>query len=768
MDDYQKNREAVLEINKETEDLIIQAESILDSSAAVFEQWKKSCANVAQNLKDHVMRIAVVGAIKSGKSTLVNALLQHDYLKRGAGVVTSIVTRIRRGNRLRARLYFKSWDEINAEIDQALVLFPSEQWQKNDLRFDIRRCKDRQDLADALNALDAELHLALDGLNANSVLLTSYLRGFDQVHEMVGAESTTQEFEADRFGDHRTFVGDDNLAVYLKDIQLDITGDALNTNIEIADCQGSDSPNPLHMAMIQDYLLKAHLVIYVVSSRTGLRQADIRFLSIIKQMGIAHNMLFVCNCDISEHESQAELSALVRKISEELALVLPNAHLFVFSALHHLFDTRRAKLSEREKARLAQWEKSKDLVASSNAEIVRLKSTLERKLTQERSALMLQNQIERIDVLHSGLLNWIRLNQNMLQRNAGEAQILAERIESHQGYMIQVQSMIRGTLDGGIREINKELKKEVDRFFDRHNGPVLSQTLGFVHNYQIDLNKYREHALNSGFTQGLYLAFQDFKQAVDNYMAEKINPEIAGFMGRLETRLKTYFHSAAEPYEAMVRDAISQYEDALGQFDLDQLPGRHVSFDTVPDLEDIKASVGLSLPPAAATMRYSANIKTDAVIRLGLYTLLRVVRKAMKKPLSAKGDEEIKALKDGIRRMKRETERSILEHFKDYQENIKFQYVLRLVDAAGSRLFESLTQHFRIYVSDLKSLADSMNSEHSDKAQVIETLAAIGRAIEEMQSRVDTVRRQVVKMRGEHESFAGEAENENHYHCSCQ
>jgi hypothetical protein len=748
MDLFHKTREALLKINEETASLIHRAEIDLGNTTAVFDQWKQSNANISKNLIDHVMRIAVVGAIKSGKSTLVNALLKSDYLKRGAGVVTSIVTRIRRGNKLKACLYLKSWDDINAEIEQALVLFPNEQWQREGQRFDIRRIKDRDDLAAALDALDSELHLASDGLNAKSVLLTSYLKGYDQVQGMVGAESTIAEFEADRFAEHRAFAGDDRLAVYLKDIQLDITGDALETNIEMADCQGSDSPNPLHMAMIQDYLLKAHLVVYVVSSRTGLRQADIRFLSIIKQMGIANNMLFVVNCDIDEHESLADLNILVQKISEELALILPDAQLFVFSALYHLFDACRASLSARDNARLEQWEKSAELVTHSNAQVQKLRSTLGRKLTRERSALMLQNQIERIDIIQAGLLNWIRFNRRLLERNAGEARAIAERFQSHQGYMVQVQSMIRGTLDGGIQRINKELKKEIDRFFDRFSGPVLSQILGFVRNYTVDLNRYREHALNSGFTQALYVVFQEFKQAVDTCMAEKINPEIIGFVGRLESRLADYLQSVVAPYEAMVRDAVSRYEEALGQFELDRIPGKW-ALDTVPDLENVKLGIGLSLPSAAATMRYSANIKTDAVIRWGLYSLTRVVRKILKKPAGIKGDEELKALKDGIRRMKRETERSILEHFKDYQENIKFQYMMRLVDAAGARLFEGLTECFRVYVSDLKELIDSMGSERSDRERLGASLGGVEVALEAMQPRVEALRLDVAGMRGE-------------------
>lgn len=746
MDQFQKTREEIISVNEKTLNLLIQAETILGRTASSFDQWKQICANINQNLMDHVVRIAVVGAIKSGKSTLVNALLQDDYLKRGAGVVTSIVTRIRQGTKLQARLYFKSWDEVNTEIEQALVLFPSDEWLNQDRNFDIRRSKDRMALADALNALDAGLRVAQDGLNANGVLLSSYLKGYDRVEAYVGPEGTTAEFDQKRFGEHRTFVGDDTLAVYLKDIQLSITDGDLGSNIEIADCQGSDSPNPLHMAMIQDYLLKAHLIIYVISSRTGLRQADIRFLSIIKQMGISDNILFVCNCDINEHESLSDLQALVQKINDELALMLPKSQMFVFSALYHLFKDRMVDLPPRDKAQLTQWEKAVDLAKLSADEILRLKRELTRKLTRERSALLLQNQLERLDIISSGLHHWVELSRDLLRRDAKDVHSMTERVLSHQGYIQQVQSMVRSTLDGGMQTISAELKNKVDSFFDQHSGPLLQIVLGFVRNYLIDLNRYREYLNNSGFTQALYLVFQDFKQAVDTQMAEKINPEIMRFISRLEFRLKDHFNKVAEPYEAMVRDATEQYQQALGQFDLTRIPGQW-AFNTTPDLDGIKQAEGLSLPPAAATMRYSANVKTEAILRLGFYSLVRVVRKLLKKQSEDKNAEELEALKYSIRRMKRETERSIIAHFRDYQENIKFQYILRLVDAARSRLFEGLTEHFSTYLADLQELITTMGGKRNDKQIVEAELGSIQLTLENLHGQIEKMRQDLSRFR---------------------
>jgi hypothetical protein len=199
-------------------------------------------------------------------------------------------------------VFFKSWDEVNADIEQALFMLPTWEQQADDRPFDIRREKDRRSLQTALAGLSDDLLITEGVRNTNIVLLSLYLKGYSLVREKITSDSMTAVFDGDSFSEHRTFVGDDALAVYLKDVELEISDESIDRSIEIADCQGSDSPNPLHLAMIQEYLLRTHFIVYVVSSRTGLRQADIRFLSMIKKMGILGNILFVVNSDFSEHE----------------------------------------------------------------------------------------------------------------------------------------------------------------------------------------------------------------------------------------------------------------------------------------------------------------------------------------------------------------------------------------------------------------------------------------------------------------------------------
>jgi GTPase SAR1 family protein len=739
MNDYQEVRERLIHLNHEVIALIDECRASAGKSTTPFDQWKMNCDVISRQLTEHVVRIGVVGAIKSGKSTFINALLRNDYLKRGAGVVTSIVTRIRQGDCQLARLFFKSWDEINNEIEQALVLFPNDHWQPDQEHFDIRRKKDRTDLNAALDSLDAGLRVARDQLNANSVLLSSYIKGYDQAHDFIGPENETRELDARQLDEHRDFVGSDALAVYLKDVELRITTDTIGDNIELADCQGSDSPNPLHMAMIQDYLLKTHLIIYVISSRTGVRQADIRFLTMIKQMGIAENIIFVCNCDLNEHDGPEDLNALISRINEELSLIIAKPCLFSISALFHLFENTGDKLTERDKQRLDGWRRAEALVAFSQKENRRFQTALSLKLTRERSNLLLKNQLERLGVVLNGLHQWIRLNRELLKRDTGEARRLIDGIKGHQGNIVQIESMIQSTLAGAIQKKKQEIKKNIDRFFDRYSGTVLKNTITFIRNYDADISRFKEILVTSGFTQTMYIAFQSFKQSLDGFMAEKVNPEIIGFIGQEEKDLKDYLKKVAEPYEAMVKNTLKQYKESLAQFDMTFMI-EHWELDISPDLDSLKQAVGLSIQPAVASMRYSANIKTEAVVRLGFYSIVKIVRRILKKPLGKDNEEELKALEDGIRRAKRETERSLIAHFKDYRENIKFQHMLRLADAASERLFESLVGNFRGYLSDLNALIDNISNDRGGKKQLDEAFSLIEKNIDTTLEKIRTLR----------------------------
>jgi len=717
-------RETLQRLNQKTLALLTHARQVLPQADPAFDDWEKMCRGIQRQITEGWVRIAVVGAIKSGKSTLVNSIFKGDYLKRGAGVVTSIVTRIRSGSYLKATLFFKSWDEINADLRQAMALLPGAGLDETAGPFDIRREKDRRLLAKALASLDSEALIAEGARSAGSVLMAAYLKGYDRAATLVGPEPRTTVFEDDQFPRHKDFSGSDALAVYLKDIQLEIKGGELPENVEIADCQGSDSPNPMHLSMIQDYLFKAHLLLYVISSRTGPRRADIRFLAMLKDMGLMEHVLFVINCDISEHDTLADLTHVIDKTAAEIALLRPDPPLFTLSALYSLFTSAPQKMRTREQRRLAEWESENDILGFLKAETDRFQTDLQAKLTRERYTLLLGNHVDRMAVVLKGLSHWSQLHQQARGKDAERFGNVLAKIEFHQQQVKQIEMLLNQTLSGVRQKMKTEAKTDVDRFFDTRAGGVVPQVLGFVRGYDAAPEAYGDKLAAAGFSDLLFLYFQDFKEALDRYISRNINPKILRFVGDAEKKLAASLQSVVRPYENMVQGAVAEYRDAIVQLGL--RAGDAPEKKAVPvDMDWRFGTDALQLASVASTMRYSAAIRAEAVFKLGFYTMLRPLNRLFKRFSGDARESRKRALKDGVRRMKQETERSVKQHFLDYRENIKFQYLFKRVDEMSARLQAHLLSCFQSYAVDLSGLKQALNTGRSDQTTILEELASI-------------------------------------------
>jgi len=742
MDTYSTLKDEILKINQDVLKLFSTAKSIPGMADYSFGEWEKTCEYLPGQMAENTIRVAIVGTIKSGKSTFLNSIFNGEYVKRGAGVITSIVTRVRNAERLRAKLFFKSWQEINTEIEQALVLFPSANWLPEDGRFDIRQKKGREKLQRALGELGTEQLITRSTRNLNNVLLTSYLKGYETVNSFLTPDNGIQLYEDDRFFDHKTFVGDESLAVYLKDVLLEINSDHVQSNIEIADCQGSDSSNPLHLTMIQDYLLLTHLIIYVVSSRTGLREADIRFLSMIKKMGIMDNIVFVINCDFSEHDGIDDLQTLVDRIREEISMLKPNPDVYCFSALYNLFSSLKDNLSDRDRLRYEYWQTDRALTELSNSESAKFESVFYERLARKRYSLLLRNHIERLGVILSGVGDWIGINHDVLANDADSAREILKKIETHQQRLNQIQLSIKKTLSGAVPEIRKELQREVHRFLDAQSGPVAKDLRNFIRAYMPDSDEYQTNVADIDFSRSLYLLFQDFKQALDSHVTEVINPEVLRFVQDGEKRIEAYFAALIIPFESMIEEAYGEFIGVLGRNS--SIPdGKKGPGNPGPKMDAIIQTSGVSPPPLVAALHYSAKVRTEAIMRLGFYRALGNIKTLFKKSSDHKGEEALKALKDAARRIKRETEKAVVFNLKDYRENLKFRFFFKLVEATSDGFAQAVLDRFQAFFSDLSATIERIGTSQNDKTKAVHILNEMDRASQALQVKVDQVRREI-------------------------
>ena len=736
---YNELKSTILDINQDLRSIIQKAGAIGGLSRDPLEVWKDTTNRVQRQLAEEMIRVAVVGSIKSGKSTLVNSLFGGDYVKRGAGVVTSIVTRIQPGDGMQARLEFKTWEEINAEMNHASVLFLAGGSDMPEENFDITREKDRLELEQSLANINAGQFISNDTRDPNSVLISAYLKGYDRVKGLVSFEPSTQVFEAEAFDKQKDFVGDESLAVYLKDILLSLVApEGFGENVEIADCQGSDSPNPLHLAMIQDYLLHAHLIVYVVSSRTGLRQADIKFLNIIKKMGLLKNILFVVNCDFSEHESLEDMRGLVRRVQEEISLIREDPKVFSLSALFNLFtslEKNGGALLRKDLLRLQQWREEEDMAAFSNEETSRLMKALVREISSNRLGLLLQTNLERIFAVASSVDDWIRLNHDLLSKDVDEVRAACAEMEKRREASDQVTMVIKDTLDGTTRKLKKDLSDDVERFFDLKYGDTIQGIVGFVDGYNIVVREYEQALETSGFLSTLYRVFQILRDATSRYMAESTNPMLVEFVGQGEERIRNVFDHVSGPYSLMIQDARERYHRTIEKLGI-RIPARPFRPVPSPDIAVVKGDARLRIPPLTTVMRYSSRIKAEAVLRMGFYNTLGAVKKLLKKKAGGKSDGAIRALEESVRRMKEELRNSIADHFADYKENLKFQYFFRLVDAVSSNLYEALVDRMRAFTGSLSDMSGLVENQRAERDRVVEELASLETSAGEVLERI--------------------------------
>lgn len=81
-------------------------------------EFRSRIASLALRLEDNNLEVALFGRVSSGKSSLLNALLDTDVLPVGVNPITAVPTRLRYGTSLRAEIGFASGRSEEVSIDE--------------------------------------------------------------------------------------------------------------------------------------------------------------------------------------------------------------------------------------------------------------------------------------------------------------------------------------------------------------------------------------------------------------------------------------------------------------------------------------------------------------------------------------------------------------------------------------------------------------------------------------------------------------------------
>ena len=250
-------------------------------------------------------------------------------------------------------------------------------------------------------------------------------------------------------------------------------------------------------------------------------------------------------------------------------MICPDPDIFTFSALYNLFAKTKDILTDKDRARFEQWQLDQPMSAFSEEETGRFEETFDRKLTEERYPLLLKNHLGRINLSCQGFHHWLSVHRDLLNSDADRIDTIVSRLIDEQKKSKEMSAMIRSTLDGAVSKIQKDIRLEVDRFFDPFSGELIDRVVAFIREYRAESGFIEEELESVGFTTTLYNLFQQFKNALDRFMTTSVNPEIMQFIRKCEYHVVEAFGQISKPFEVLVRDALADYNVTLRDQGLD-------------------------------------------------------------------------------------------------------------------------------------------------------------------------------------------------------
>ena len=673
------------------------AELLQWKDAPQLRHWQEALQHAEDRLQQAKVRIAVLGAVKSGKSTLLNAVLGADRLRRGAGILTSIVTRIQLGKISRAHLRFKSKSLLDRQFQAALAFLQSSDSSLPSCKLD--QASERQSLLHWLDEQPAEEDTS--HFSEERAFLRACLVGYSEAIGYLNNSTQVRTWSGEESCHHQAWVEQDSRAVFLEDLLLEEPGWTWQ-GTEIADCQGIDSPNPLHLVQVQEYASRSNLLIYVISSRIGIRQADIHLLRNLYQLGLADQIIFVINLDLNEHEEQADVDRITEHILRDLRRCgWQQPHYFMFSALHLLLQ-RKLELTTREQKQLEFWQDHPVSQMSANAWKT-FQEELHMRLAHQQSQTLLAGEWRHCQRLHRQVSEFVERLQITLSAETLDWEEWQSELQHRQRYLNYHEQNLRHTLKGGEQQWKQHIDYGVRALFERQGGKVWSSLDRFLR--QLELTQPKDNC--SPNIQSM-LWVQEAREKLLRWVVDEINVSLLPEIARLCSEITMLINQAVEPFFEVL-DELQHREYKLQsklQNDLVSSSENPKVYWQFPEIEPISFTT---------TMAFQTPEQLRSWLLYGQSWFRTLWRKERNPQM------------DFHQQSQRELERQLRENLDfdvlNYRENLKYRYLWSGTEQLLETILVCWQEAARGCQADLGSLLEQLEKLRSERKQLIPLLA---------------------------------------------
>ena len=589
--------------------------------------------------------------------------------------------------------------------------------KKADLPFDIRRSKDRLVLKEIYNSFSNSFPITSKGVRPETLLIRNALEGYDRCMDLVAPDEHTIHFEGKAFDNHKEFTADPAMAFYIRDVCLEIYGKDIGPDLEIADCQGADSTDPAVMAKILSYLESANLIVYCISSRTGLRQSDMAFLKRIKRLGLMQNLVFIYNCDLSEHESLCDLKSTRDKTYQDLCLLTSAPAMFSFSALYVLFEALGSKMTVKNSKRLALWQEDVEMASLSKSEYDRFLIEYKRLFEEARFQLFFANPVERLKIALKVLENKTQILLDLLSKKLSDQEFARTRLSDLEENASRLRVIVDNSVKGAVAALNREIELNLKKAFLKDSENINRLVTRFIRQAKIDYQPYKAGVTQTGFKHIIYLMFQDFKRDCDLFILEQVTPVLKQLVSTQEARIESYFKSLLDSYRIDYVTMAAPTDHEEHPLTLEMISQEEQVSKTV-DLDGIKKILGVHLPSMVFTLEYTPGIKANALTDFGFHSFAMFIAALMNKKTRFSFSPGLDRAAAGI---KKSALALIRKQIKTWHHSLKEDYFSPLIDAATRDFKDKILQRFAMYETLNKDMDALFSLKQEQKKQHLET-----------------------------------------------
>ncbi|MHC1742556.1 MAG: dynamin family protein [Syntrophobacteraceae bacterium] len=748
MNEYLQFKRGIQQRVDALESLIGQLEHHQAIEDSLTTRWRDQLTLVQAALQDNVVRVAVVGSVKSGKSTLINTLLGRDLLKRGAGITTAFITRIRTDGEIGGWVELKPWAQILEELNTTVRSLPivaetldspEESPDQEEAGFDLRCKEDRDQLHAILQRVQTEWQHVKGRLHPDFLVLNGYLEGFKGLSSHMGDSVNRVLFDARTIDQHQRYVSSESQAVFVRDMEIHHPIDWLGERVEIADCQGSDSPNPLHLAHIQQYLLRSHFLLYVIHSRTGLREADFKLLDFVKTLRMDSQTFFVLNVDLDAHPDAEDVERLKGRVREELGWVVPNPRVFSFSGLFHLADQLGDAASPRETRRAELWSLTPSVIEASRAEYALFQDELAARIGAQRARVLMGTGLNRLTVVATGMLDSVRAQQRFFDRDLGPLKRSASILRNKHKVFLDTLNTLRHAIFGLRDSLRQEVDTIAREMFDSKQSGIIRETLDVIEHFDMQSRFEQDLCDPKQVFGALHRFYLEFRHSLSRFLVERVNLRLLAFAKQQEDFLLERLRKSSRAFWSLFSGALDDYRREMATFEIPVHAG-------VPDEPcEVTLHAAQSLPTLDAFFDHQAVSRGLLFLKFGLGRFTRFLADLRTRPGSpgsflSKRIQGSHTVEEAVSLVKAEAKVELLRAFAFYKDAFITDHMFPMVDRATRGLLDGFTMRLEMARLDFAELVKHGEVEGEHRQERIRLLAIAAEMAESMIDELDELR----------------------------